>query len=201
MLRKRDLIDARAGLIAVVIGLYCRYALAMDFRFAGCVDGLALGCLTAFAASRFAIPDRAKLYLVAAGIALVLIALYRFPYQLEDRELGTDLISAGTALAMLGATFTPRAPRYSIGGRSYEIYLLGVPVMLLLGDAAKGTILRDPTMAAWRSCSHALCFVLLAAAELSGRLITEPANRFIRSHFDSELGSGLPDNLAPSEIA
>jgi peptidoglycan/LPS O-acetylase OafA/YrhL len=191
--RGRMLLLAAACL--VIVGPISRTLLAEQepwgqYAYLSCMDGIALGCLTAFVCARFDFPRRLLGVALALGAAISVIVLVTCS---EDSHTGlarygfnVTLLEAGVALMLLafgggvGHRAWARGTAWvrSIGRSSYEIYLVHMFVVLSLMQLFQRIAPPLWTTPVWY-CSM-LVLSLLSGHALS-RYYSEPLNRALRS--------------------
>jgi peptidoglycan/LPS O-acetylase OafA/YrhL len=206
---RRPALFVLAMLAFVMLGPFARVAaneIWADKSWLSGADGIALGCLAAFAVHRLPIGRSAGRACFAVGLVLALLVFVfrRQVFQLGLSELGLNvtLLEIGIALMLVGlrGQRSPArrltAPFRWFGRNSYEVYLTHMLVLTPLAPlfAATG---QAPDMAP-------LWFLgLLGLSGLAGaivaRLWSEPLNRTIRSRFAGpELSSTRQTPGAPA---
>jgi peptidoglycan/LPS O-acetylase OafA/YrhL len=177
----------------VVMGPFARTLLAHgnevweEYSYLGGMDAIALGCLTAIAASRLEFSRTVLRLLGGAGAALLIITLGCSKWidagWLGAGGLTMSLLAAGTCLLAAAAQQSRwRSPRIlhplaSLGRRSYEVYLTHMFVVFTLFNlfVAAGKPLHDvPILFAG--------VILIAGflGEAVARSYSEPMNRWLR---------------------
>jgi peptidoglycan/LPS O-acetylase OafA/YrhL len=193
-------------LALIIIGPISRTALAgqvpwEDYAYLSCMDGIAFGCLAAFATHRFRLKLQVSRSLMALGIAAVssivvfrrlppTVALHRVGLGVSVLELGVALILVALAQGVGNDALTRGTGLLRrIGRSSYEIYLTHMLVILAL----------VPLVAEWRpktswllSWYAALLATSVALGWLVHRLYSEPLNRALRSRFPSPFAGVSP---------
>jgi peptidoglycan/LPS O-acetylase OafA/YrhL len=167
--------------------------------YAACFDAIALGCLTALLAHRWAPLGR------RAGFLRVLAALgFTITYLsgIDGHEIfGFSLIAFCACIYLLAsaratgpslATGRLTKPLRWLGQHSYELYLFHIIVLALMRNVFARNELSPWAWGLWLAV-----FLLLStlAAHLVARTISEPANRAIR-----RFSSGSVDSLAAAEV-
>ena len=145
------------------------------YAYFACFDGIAIGCAARLVAFR---PSAALLW--AAGGSMLI--LYLSGPIWATAPLGVSAMAAGTAILMLGASATTRAPGWMhppawLGRHSYELYLGHlVPLGLLRTVWPNGAQPEAARLAL-------LAGYLLSAGVIAmavGRFVAEPLNRRLR---------------------
>ena len=172
-----------------------------EYCYLGGMEGIALGCLTALAASRVRFPLVAARALGLLGATIVSCSLI-FSWQgytgwLGRAGLNMTVLGIGTALFIAGTAQTqwrsPRllAPLLKIGQYSYEVYLTHMFVVwaffALFLHAGSSMRLVPTLFVATILCAGALSFVV-------AHFYSEPLNRKLRSQWGdgpNKLGSAL----------
>lgn len=168
-----------------------------EYSYLGGMDAVALGCLTAMAASRTRISRSAIAALAGIGVVLVLFIL-GFSDQAEAWVLGRSglnmtVLAVGTCMIIAAAAQTqwssPRllSPLIMLGQRSYEVYLTHMFVvfaLFALFNAAGRPLAAVPVL------FIAVIVVSGLLGALAARYYSEPMNRLIRQR----CGDG-PDRL------
>jgi peptidoglycan/LPS O-acetylase OafA/YrhL len=190
-------------LILVVLGPFGRTALGhgnevwREYSYLGGMDAIALGCLTAIASSRTAIPRGVIRVLAGLGTALVLFILC-FSHQarawgLERAGLDMTILAIGSCMLIAAAAQTrwesPRVilPLITLGRRSYEVYLTHMFVVFALFGLFKSAGL---SLGAVPFLFIGVILISGLLGELVARFYSEPMNRRIRRR----LGDG-PERL------
>jgi peptidoglycan/LPS O-acetylase OafA/YrhL len=192
--RGKILIALLLGL--VVIGPFARTVLAhgdevwKEYSYLGCMDAIALGCLTALSLSQRHLPRRALYALGSIGAALLVLILgfsVRVEsWRLADSGLDMTILAIGTCMIITAVTqakwkspwFT--SPLLNLGQRSYEIYLTH---MFVVFGLFQFFVLAGKPMAA----VPALFIAVLLSSGLLGegvaRFYSEPMNQLIRERW------------------
>lgn len=160
-----------------------------DHTYLECMDGIAVGCLTALAASRWQ-PSRAiALVLLSVGLLAVgLIEFCRdmtFEWGLTGNGLYVSALEWGTAALILAgrglraprAVLAIAAPLTAVGQYSYEIYMSHSFLTIGLGRLFTGLQSTPATVPLWYA-GGALLSVALGYG--ISRCFSEPANRALR---------------------
>jgi peptidoglycan/LPS O-acetylase OafA/YrhL len=190
-------------LIFAVIGPFARTTLAhgnevwQEYSYLGGMDAIALGCLTAIATRRIAIPRGANRVLAGVGAVLVLFIL-GLSNQTEAWGLGRSgvdmsILAIGICMVIAAAAQTrwrgPRVllPLIALGRRSYEVYLTHMFVVFALFGLYKSVGLP---LGAVPVLFIGVILISSLLGELVARFYSEPMNRLIRRR----LGEG-PERL------
>lgn len=159
--------------------------IASDYSYLSNMDGIAIGCLAAMAASRV----RIKPYWGAALMLYVVTVRFGLP----RTGLDVTLLEIGTALAILGLTApnTPSrwtAPLRWLGRNSYEVYLTHMFVV------TAGTTLYNAVgkPIAWAPFWFLGMFATAAAlGGVAARFYSEPLNRKLRANRGQAAAAGV----------
>jgi peptidoglycan/LPS O-acetylase OafA/YrhL len=199
--RGKQLIALLLGL--VVIGPFARTVLAhgnevwREYSYLGCMDAIALGCLTALLLSRCRFSRRA-LYTFGGTGAALLILILGFSIRVErwglvDSGLNMTILAIGTCMIIAAVAQTewmsPRltSPFLHLGQRSYEIYLTHMFVVFALFQVF---VLAGKPMDA----VPVLFIVVVVFAGLLGeavaRFYSEPMNQLIRERWGDRANRG-----------
>jgi peptidoglycan/LPS O-acetylase OafA/YrhL len=200
-------------LIALMaIGPFARTILAgqnevwQEYSYLGGMDAIAMGCLTALAASRIHL-SRGKLIAARAIGASLVAFILGFSILVEEiglPQLGLDMtvIALGACLVMATVAQAPRRlpmtvrPLLWLGRRSYEIYLTHMFVVISLYVIF--TRFGAPSIGV---PALFIATVLLSGllGEFVARFYSEPMNRYLRRRWDEgpgRLGSVLEASVA-----
>jgi peptidoglycan/LPS O-acetylase OafA/YrhL len=170
--------------VAALVALISQAALTrfqqLDlYYFSTCADAIAMGCLAALILARLRRSAPLGTLLMWGGLA-VMTARYLSATVTDDIALGPTIISFGAACFLVGASLvTTKGRRYLapielLGRRSYEIYLIHIPLLaiaqLVFGEVAS----RSPDITY-------VAFIVTAGAvaEIIGRRFTDPMYRRI----------------------
>lgn len=180
----------------VIIGPFARTVLAhgdevwKEYSYLGCMDAIALGCLTALSFWRRHLPRRVLYALGSIGAALLILIL-GFSVRVErwglaDSGLDMTILAIGTCMIIATVAqaswksplFT--SPLLNLGRRSYEIYLthmfvvFGLFQFFVLAGKPKGAV-------------PALFIAVVLFSGLLGegvaRFYSEPMNQLIRERW------------------
>lgn len=182
---KRTRFIALLLVILIVQGALSRLGYRSIYNWSGCADALALGCLAALIADRFRwarLPQWPGAALRWLGVGL--IAFEYFHQSIEaDFAFGPSFIALGAALCLIGTSKSSRTglalfrPVGFLGRRSYEIYLIHMPLLQSIKPWISQNILEqhaDAVLVAF--------FVLFAIlGEVIGSGFTDRMNKAIRS--------------------
>jgi peptidoglycan/LPS O-acetylase OafA/YrhL len=187
----------------VIIGPFARTVFAhgnevwKEYSYLGCMDAIALGCLTALALSQRHFSRRTLYALGSAGTTLLILILC-FSVRVERWGLaaaGLDMTIVAIGTCMLIATaaqtgwkspwFT--SPLLNLGQRSYEIYLTHMFVVFGLFQLF---VLRGKPMAAVLPLFIAVVLFSGFMGEGVARFYSEPMNQFIRKRWGETAASG-----------
>jgi peptidoglycan/LPS O-acetylase OafA/YrhL len=191
------LTKGKAALIAVLvafvaIGPFARTVLTQnelwaDYGYLSCMDGIALGCLTAMLASVWGASRAQLLALRISGALLMMLVMLARPLaqKMHLYQVGLDftVLALGTCLVMFAVAQEQKEGRWStglvrwFGKRSYEIYLThgfimmwGIQAYLTLGLSQ-----------AWGWPWYLIMFLVSAVLGWAGaRWYSEPMNRWLR---------------------
>ncbi len=187
----------------VVIGPFARTVLAhgnevwREYSYLGCMDAIALGCLTALSLSQRHIPRRALYALGTIGCALLILIL-GFSIRVErwglaDSGLDMTILAIGTCMIIATVTQarwkSPRftSPLLNLGQRSYEVYLTH---MFVVFGLFQFFVLTGKPMGAVLALFVAVVFVSGLLGEGVARFYSEPMNRLIRERWGAAAGRG-----------
>jgi peptidoglycan/LPS O-acetylase OafA/YrhL len=118
-------------------------SLSHIYLLSGCADAIAMGCLAAMVtAYRLRLPSRSGLTLQVLGVGTIAWRYWYWPVT-TDHIMGPSIIAFGAAIFLFGACLPARGhytgwtsaaffPLRIIGRRSYEIYLLHMPLIVAL---------------------------------------------------------------------
>jgi peptidoglycan/LPS O-acetylase OafA/YrhL len=199
--RGKLLISLLLGL--VVIGPFARTVLAhgdevwKEYSYLGCMDAIALGCLTALSLSQRHLPRRALYALGSIGCALLILIL-GFSVRVErwglaDSGLDMTILAIGTC--MIIATVTQArwkspsltSPLLNLGQRSYEIYLTH---MFVVFGLFQFFVLAGKPMGAVPALFIAVVLFSGLLGEGVARFYSEPMNQLIRERWGDAAGRG-----------
>jgi len=180
-------------LAAIVIGPLYRYQHADNeiffmYGYPACFDAIALGCLTAMAACRVALPVRSGRALRWLALALLGAVYLR---GIDGNEVfGFSFIALASAAYLLGAAGDaggrastlrawqiPVAALRWLGRHSYEMYLFHIIVLALMRNVLSKDQLSYAARLPWFALFLSLSALL---AWLVARYVSEPANVAIR---------------------
>lgn len=160
----------------------------VDYSYFGCMDGIALGCLTAMVAFRFKFSAKWNLALLVSGSCLCLLIEVFRPVQawLGLYKVGLDVtvLSLGAALLVIAFQQRSETGHWAAGwlrwfGRnSYEVYLIHMLVVWPMVGIY--FYLRQPLTASpfWFIGITALTGLI---AWVVARFYSEPLNRLLRT--------------------
>ena len=187
----------------VVIGPFARTVLAhgnevwKEYSYLGCMDAIALGCLTALSLSQRQLPRRALYALGSIGCALLVLIL-GFSIRVErwglaDSGLDMTILALGTCMIIATVTqarwkssrFT--SPLLNLGQRSYEIYLTH---MFVVFGLFQFFVLTGKPMGAVPALFVGVVFVSGLLGEGVARFFSEPMNQLIRERWGGAAGRG-----------
>lgn len=173
-----------------------------DHTYLECMDGIAIGCLTALVAARWRPSRVASLILLLTGfLAVGLIEFCRgatFEWGLTHNGLYISVLDLGTAALILAARALPSprwlllaaTPMAVVGQCSYEIYLSHSFLTVGLGRLFKSLEPEPAYVSLWYAIGTLLSVVLGFAL---ARYFSEPANRALRACFGvGRLNDGGP---------
>lgn len=163
------------------------------YAYPACFDSIALGCLTALAAKRVAIPamcGRVMLWLALAAIGFVYLRGID-----ENEVFGFSEVSLASAVFIFCAAHEPRDSWFSgrlcaclrwLGRHSYEMYLFHIIVLAGMRNAVAKEQLSYYTRLPWF-----VAFLSLSAlvAWLVARYVSEPTNVAIRRRFTNSMST------------
>jgi peptidoglycan/LPS O-acetylase OafA/YrhL len=172
-----------------------------EYSYLGGMDAIALGCLTALAASRFPLSRRALRGLAFTGLALLIFILC-FPAQpanlaLERSGLDMTLLAVGACMLIAAASRShwrsPRilGPLLLLGQRSYEVYLTHMFMVFALFHIF---LLAGKPLAGVPFLFMAVIVLAALFGELVARSYSDPLNRMIRSRWHAN--EGIPASQA-----
>jgi peptidoglycan/LPS O-acetylase OafA/YrhL len=178
-LRKTGVIVAGL-LILIVQAPGARSGWVGIYQWAGCADAIAMGCLAAILAHHAKSVSPSLRLLPWSGLALIVWQYLCYPVT-EFYVYGPSIIALCAAMFLFGASTMKSAPRIFMpleymGRRSYEIYLIHVPLLVLM----------KMWIGTW-SATHpdatlVLFFVAVAAlGEMIGLTLTERAQKLVLS--------------------
>ncbi|MGO4725315.1 MULTISPECIES: acyltransferase family protein [unclassified Inquilinus] len=181
----------------VILGPFARTAFTAneiwaDKSYLSGADGIALGCLAAYAAHRLPIGRAASRACLAGGLVLVLLVFVfrRQTFQLGLTELGLNVTLLGIGVALLLVALRGRsfaggselwlltAPVRWFGRNSYEVYLTHMLVLTPLAPLFAATGQAADLAPLWF-----LGLLLLSGllGDVVARFYSEPLNRTIRA--------------------
>jgi peptidoglycan/LPS O-acetylase OafA/YrhL len=171
-----------AALVALIAqGMLTRFQLSDLYYFSTCADAIAMGCLAALVLARLRRSATATLgmLLMGGGFALMM-ARYLAAAVTDDIAFGPTVISFGGAAFLVGASLATTtwrrylAPIELLGRRSYEIYLIHIPLLAIASIVFGGVVSLSPDMTY-------LAFIVTAGAigELIGSRFTDRMYRRI----------------------
>lgn len=187
----------KAALIAVLVafvavGPFARTArtkneLWADYGYLSCMDGIALGCLTAMIRKAWRANRWQLLAMRVSGVLLIMLVMLARPLVrwLHLYQVGLDFttLALGTCLVMLVVAEENKAARWPTGllrwfGRhSYEIYLTHCFIMM----GGIRMYLATDLSEAWRPVWYVMMFVCSAMLGwVVARWYSEPVNRRLR---------------------
>lgn len=160
-----------------------------DHSYLSCMDGIALGCLTALFATQYRLSKRAYKWISRIGFVLF-VSSFLFKKQiflsgLSDLGLNVTILEIATALVILSVYNHPIKnkiwlPFRWLGQNSYEIYLTHMFIVTLF----ENTGLMDPKGSPTLLFSFVLILVLSGlAGHFVARWFSEPANLWIRARW------------------
>jgi peptidoglycan/LPS O-acetylase OafA/YrhL len=185
----------------VVIGPFARTVLShgnevwKEYSYLGCMDAIALGCLTALSLSKRQLSRRALYALGSIGCAL-LIFILGFSIRVErwgltSSGLDMTILAIGTCMIIAPVTQSKwKSPRFTspllnLGQRSYEIYLTHMFVVFSLFQFF---VLAGKPMAAVPALFVAVIFFSGLLGEGVARFYSEPMNQLIRERWGDAAG-------------
>ena len=185
----------------VVIGPFARTVLShgnevwKEYSYLGCMDAIALGCLTALSLSKRQLSRRALYALGSIGCAL-LIFILGFSIRVErwgltSSGLDMTILAIGTCMIIAPVTQSKwKSPRFTspllnLGQRSYEIYLTHMFVVFSLFQFF---VLAGKPMAAVPALFVAVIFFSGLLGERVARFYSEPMNQLIRERWGDAAG-------------
>lgn len=179
-LRKRSFFSA--GLLILILqSPFARSdGMSAIFSWLGCADAISIGCLAAVLAHRCKIaPGLLSATVMLFGLCLITFQYFAHPVE-DNYVFGPTLIALGAALFLFGNNVHASSrlrllrPMEYLGRRSYEIYLMHIPLLLTIKSII-GVALPDYV-------ALAVSVILIGAiGELVGTYFTDPLDRTIRS--------------------
>ena len=177
----------------------------LEKSYLGCMDGIAMGCLTALLVSRMAF-SRKALRAMAAGGLVILMLCSCFEPQVYQWGIGRhgiymSLIALGTCMVIAASTQTkwksPRflAPLLNMGQYSYEIYLTHMFVIFVFFDLFVYLGKRMSMVAPF--FLNAIVFSAILGIIVS-RTYSEPMNRILRRR--AKYRAGQSNSVENTEI-
>lgn len=174
----------------------------------GCMDAIAMGCLTALLMSRVAFSNRVLRNMAAWGAAILVFclcfSLTAYRWGVDRYGLFMSLVALGTCMVVAASAQTewksPQVltPLLKLGQYSYEIYLTHMFAVFALFDLF--VYLGKPM----RLVIPLFVVVVLASAILGAivaRKYSEPMNRMLRGRAKSPIDQGRQVGSADIEVA
>jgi peptidoglycan/LPS O-acetylase OafA/YrhL len=169
-----------AALIALIAqGALTRFQQSDLYYFSTCADAIAMGCLAALILVRLHRSVPLGTLLMCGGFA-VMMARYLSATVTDDLAFGPTVIAFGAAAFLVGASLaaTKRrrylAPIELLGRRSYEIYLIHIPLLAIASLVFGEVALLSPDLTYF-----AFIVTAGAIAELIGSRFTDSLYRRI----------------------
>ena len=178
-----------------------------EYSYLGGMDAIALGCLTALAASRLPLSRRVLRGLAFTGLALLIFILC-FPAQpanlaLERSGLDMTLLAIGACM-LIGTAFqsnwrSPRilGPLLLLGQRSYEVYLTHMFIVFALFHIF---LLAGKPLVGVPFLFMAVIVLAALFGELVARSYSDPLNRMIRSRWHANEGIPASQSIPPNRF-
>jgi peptidoglycan/LPS O-acetylase OafA/YrhL len=181
--RKPPLI-ALALLILIIQAPFARTTYSNIYYWSGCADAIAMGCLVALGVRRTRNAQQMPwLGATLRWSGLVLIAWRYISMSIgDDFVFGPSVIAFGAATYLLGAVLSAEKelilflPLRFMGRRSYEIYLIHTPVLMVMKMKIGPALLAYP-----EAIFIFFIFAVSLIAEVIGSRFTDPMNKQIRS--------------------
>jgi peptidoglycan/LPS O-acetylase OafA/YrhL len=183
-------------LIFVAFGPFGRTAFAQgnevwrEYSYLGCMDAIALGCLTALFVARRHRARRFLLVTGGAGIALIVFnlcfSIRAYAWELGRYGLNFTILALAACMVILAAAQTkwrcPRifAPFLLLGHRSYEVYL--THMFVVFGFFHFFVLAGKPMRAVPILFLTVIVFAGILG-ELVARFYSEPMNRWLRKRW------------------
>ena len=162
-------------LILIILGPFARShgnEIWKEYSYLGCMDAIALGCLTALVVSRIQVSPR----LLAAAGAVLLIFTLCISLNMTILAIGTCLICAASAKTEWTSPRLLR-PLLNLGQRSYEVYLTHMFIVFAFFQLF---LMAGKPMAAVPLFFIATILISGLVGEMVARLYSEPLNRRLR---------------------
>jgi peptidoglycan/LPS O-acetylase OafA/YrhL len=164
-----------AALVALIAqGILMRFQQFDLYYFSTCADAIAMGCLAALSLVRLRRSAPLGMLLMCGGFTVV-AARYLSATVTDDLAFGPTVIAFGAAAFLAGASLvTTKRRRYLapielLGRRSYEIYLIHIPLL-----AIASLVFGEATLLSPDITYFAFIVTAGAAGELIGRRFTDP---------------------------
>jgi peptidoglycan/LPS O-acetylase OafA/YrhL len=169
-----------AALVALIAqGFLTRYQPVDLYFFSTCADAIAMGCLAALVVARLPRSELLGMLLMGGGFALMAARYVSAPIK-DTLAFGPTIISLGGACFLVGASLVTAkgwrylAPIELLGRRSYEIYLIHLPLLTIASTSLGAVVSLSPDITY-------LAFLATAGVtgEFIGRTFTDPLYRRI----------------------
>jgi peptidoglycan/LPS O-acetylase OafA/YrhL len=169
-----------AALVALIAqGFLTRYQPVDLYFFSTCADAIATGCLAALVVARLPRSELLGMLLMGGGFALMAARYISAPIT-DTLAFGPTIISLGGACFLVGASLVKAkgwrylAPIELLGRRSYEIYLIHLPLLAIASTSLGAVVSLSPDITY-------LAFLATAGVtgEFIGRTFTDPLYRRI----------------------